>query len=61
MGVSQSLARLVLRYSTKIGLYTLRILHPEAKLTEFKFRTSTIKSSIPTHILPPTLLGEVVP
>jgi len=60
MGVSQSLVRLVLRYSMQIDLYTLRILHPEAKLTEFKFRTSAIKSSIPTHILPLTLLGEVV-
>jgi hypothetical protein len=45
----------------QIGLYTLRIPHPEAKLMEFKFRTSAIKSSIPTHILPLTLLGEVVP
>jgi hypothetical protein len=60
MGGSRSLARLVLRYSIQIGLYTLRILHPEAKLTEFKFRTSAIKSSIPTHILLLTLLGEVV-
>jgi hypothetical protein len=61
MGVSQSLVRLVLRYSMKTGLYTLHILHPEVKLTEFKFRTSAMKSSIPTHILPLTLLGEVVP
>jgi hypothetical protein len=61
MGVSQSLVRLVLWYSMQIGLYTLRILHPAAELTEFKFGTSPIKSSIPTHILPLTLLGEVVP
>jgi hypothetical protein len=61
MAVSQSLARLALWYSMQIGLYTLHILHPEAELTEFKFRTSAIKSSIPTHILPLTLLGEVVP
>ena len=61
MGVSQSHVRLVLRYSMKIGLYTLRILHLEAKLTEFKFRISVTKSPIPTHILPLTLLGEDVP
>jgi len=58
MGVSQSLGRPVLRHSMQIGLYTLRILGPEAKLTEVKFRTLAIKSS---HILPPELLGEVVP
>jgi hypothetical protein len=61
MGVSQSLVRLVLRYSMQIGLYTLRILDPEVKLTEVKFKTSAIKSSIPTHILLLTLLGEAVP
>ena len=60
MEVSRSLARLVLRYSTQTGLYTLRILDPVAKLREFKSRTSAIKSSIPTHIFPLTLLGEVV-
>lgn len=61
MGVSQSLGRPVLRHSMQIGLYTPRILGPEAKLTEVKFRTLAVKSSIPTHILPLTLLGEVVP
>jgi hypothetical protein len=60
MGVSRSHGRLVLRYSMQIGLYTLRILHPEAKLTEFELRTSAIKSSMPTHILPLTHLAEVV-
>ena len=60
MGVSRLLGRLVLRCSGQIGLYTLRILDPEAKLRKFKFRTSTIKSSIPTHIFPLKLLGEVV-
>lgn len=60
MGVSRLLGRLVLPHSMQTGLYTLRILDPKAKLRKFKFRASEIKSSIPAHIFPLTLLGEVV-
>lgn len=49
MGVSRSLGRLVLRYSMQIGLYTLRILDPEAKLRESKFEISNKELNTSSH------------